>query len=209
MRSSMTAQPVSSSDTLVDFLAAGDPPVFIGFGNNIDDEPRSTTRVVVEALRRAGRRGVLLRPPAAIDPTVLGDDMLVVSPVPFSWLFPRCAAAVAPCGRWDEWGCAPRRRARGARPHHSDQFVWAKRAHQLGVTSAPIPRRKLSIERLAEAIRTATLDGAARRRVAELGDAIRAEDGVQRPVEQFERCVDVQAPRRVSTTPAVSPGSRR
>ncbi len=44
----------------------------------------------------------------------------------------------------------------------------------------PIPRRKLTAERLAGAIRQAVTDEALRRRAVELGATIRAEDGVGR-----------------------------
>ena len=63
-------------------------------------------------------------------------------------------------------------------PFAGDQFLWARRVFALGVGPRPIPRRKLSVERLTEALRTLTGDEAMRRRAADLGAAIRAEDGV-------------------------------
>jgi UDP:flavonoid glycosyltransferase YjiC (YdhE family) len=48
----------------------------------------------------------------------------------------------------------------------------------LGVGPAPIPRRKLTADKLAAAITEAVHDTAMRQRAAALGDKVRAEDGV-------------------------------
>jgi UDP:flavonoid glycosyltransferase YjiC (YdhE family) len=53
----------------------------------------------------------------------------------------------------------------------------------LGVGPQPIPRKRPSVERLAEAIVTAVSDGDMQRRAAALGRWIRAENGVRRAVE--------------------------
>jgi sterol 3beta-glucosyltransferase len=52
--------------------------------------------------------------------------------------------------------------------------------HALGVGPKPIPRRRLSVEKLAEGIRLMVTNEAMRRRAADLGARIRAEDGVVR-----------------------------
>lgn len=53
----------------------------------------------------------------------------------------------------------------------------------LGVGPAPIPRKQLTADRLAQAIRTAVTDGAMQRRAAELGAKIGSEDGIAQAVE--------------------------
>jgi sterol 3beta-glucosyltransferase len=53
----------------------------------------------------------------------------------------------------------------------------------LGVGPQPIPRKRLSVERLAQAITTAVSDGDMQRRAAVLGRRIRSENGAQRAVE--------------------------
>jgi UDP:flavonoid glycosyltransferase YjiC (YdhE family) len=52
----------------------------------------------------------------------------------------------------------------------------------LGVASAPIPRKKLTANRLAAAIYRVLNDQDMRRRAAALGAKIRAEDGVTKAV---------------------------
>jgi UDP:flavonoid glycosyltransferase YjiC (YdhE family) len=51
----------------------------------------------------------------------------------------------------------------------------------------PIPKKKLTAERLADAIRDAVQDERTRRRAADLGVKIRAEDGVAKAVEFIQK----------------------
>jgi sterol 3beta-glucosyltransferase len=76
----------------------------------------------------------------------------------------------------------------------TDQFLWARRLHELGVAPAPIPRRDLSAERLGDAIRIAAGDDAMRRRAAALGRRIRDEDGVGRAVGVIGRHLAAAGP---------------
>jgi UDP:flavonoid glycosyltransferase YjiC (YdhE family) len=71
-------------------------------------------------------------------------------------------------------------------PFFGDQPFWGHRVAQLGVGPKPIPRAQLTVERLASAIHTAVTDEAMRRRAAELGMKIRAEDGVANAVTVIE-----------------------
>ena len=57
-----TADP-APPPALADFLAAGPPPVSVGFGTMIDTDPAATVALVADALARAGQRGVLIGEP--------------------------------------------------------------------------------------------------------------------------------------------------
>lgn len=57
----------------------------------------------------------------------------------------------------------------------------------LGAGTPPIPRRRLTREALAAALRRAVSDEGLRARAAALGAAILAEDGVREAVAHFER----------------------
>jgi UDP:flavonoid glycosyltransferase YjiC (YdhE family) len=68
-------------------------------------------------------------------------------------------------------------------PYHGDQPFWGKLVSGLGVGPNPIPRKRLTVDRLAQAIDRAITDNNMRRKAAELGRRIQAEDGVSRAVE--------------------------
>jgi UDP:flavonoid glycosyltransferase YjiC (YdhE family) len=71
-------------------------------------------------------------------------------------------------------------------PHNGDQPYWGRRAKQLGVGTDPIPRRKLSVENLSHAIRTATASGAMRENARALSEKIQQEDGLATAVKWVE-----------------------
>lgn len=45
--------------TLLDFLAAGPPPVYIGFGSIVVDDPEAMTRLIFDAVKLAGIRALV------------------------------------------------------------------------------------------------------------------------------------------------------
>ena len=68
-------------------------------------------------------------------------------------------------------------------PHLGDQSYWGLRIHQLGVGPKPVPRPKLTATKLADGIRQMVNDVTMQSNAANLGQAIRQEDGVQKTVE--------------------------
>ncbi|MEU8235463.1 nucleotide disphospho-sugar-binding domain-containing protein [Actinoplanes sp. NPDC048967] len=161
-------------DLLVDFLAAGPPPVFVGFGSMTPAHERLHD-VVAAAVGRAGVRAVVQSGWAGLGPA--GDDILVVDDLPHDWLFPRAAAVVHHAGAGTT--------AAGLRagvpavpvPVLVDQPFWADRLHRLGVASRPLPPAELTADTLADALRSCLARPAHRERATGLARRIRAEDG--------------------------------
>jgi sterol 3beta-glucosyltransferase len=172
---------------LVEFLRTGPPPVYIGFGSMGSRNPEEATRLTLEALRLSGQRGVIASGWGGMSRADLPETVYMLSAIPHGWLFPQMSVVVHHGGAGTT--------AAGLRsgvpsiviPFMADQPYWGHRAAQLGVGPAPIPRKRLTAERLAEAIRRAVVDGDMRQRAAELGERIRAEDGVGRAVAHIQQ----------------------
>jgi UDP:flavonoid glycosyltransferase YjiC (YdhE family) len=77
-------------------------------------------------------------------------------------------------------------------PFFSDQPFWARRVANLGVGPAPIPRRQLTAERLAQAIAAPETDEDMRQRAVALGQRIRMQDGVGEAVTIIGAYLDRQ-----------------
>jgi sterol 3beta-glucosyltransferase len=169
------------------FLSAGPPPVYVGFGSMRNRDPVATTALVVEALARAGQRGVLLVGKGAMCPEGLPDTLFPVASTSHSWLLPQMAAVVHHGGAGTTAAALRAGVPSFAVPFFADQPGWARTAHRLGVGPRPIPRRELTAARLAEAITQAVTDPAMRACAASLGARIRAEDGVGVAVEHIIR----------------------
>ena len=161
-------------EPLVEFLAAGPPPVFVGFGSMTPDHERLPD-VVAAAVKRAGVRAVVQSGWAELGPA--GDDVLVVGDLPHEWLFPRTAAVVHHAGAGTT-GAGLRAGVPAVPvPVLVDQPFWADRLHRLGVAPPPVPMADLTADSLADALRSVLDRPSYRDRAAELGHRIRAEDG--------------------------------
>ena len=64
-------------------------------------------------------------------------------------------------------------------PFVFDQFYWVKRIAELGVGPHPIPFKKLTVRNLQQAIEIGVHDSRIRQNAGEIGDRVRAENGVQ------------------------------
>jgi sterol 3beta-glucosyltransferase len=171
---------------LRDFLDAGAPPAFVGFGSMPLADPAAATRLVLAALERAGLRGVLHTGWGGLGAGDLPGWAIRVSEVPYSALFPRLSVIVHHGGS----GTTAEALRSGVPsvivPFLFDQPFWGRRVEALGVGPAAIPIRRLTAERLASALRAAAADAQMRSRAAALGARIRGEDGVRRAVEAVE-----------------------
>ena len=167
---------------LARFLAAGPPPVYVGFGSLLAGrDPAQLTDLVVAALGRAGARGLIYEGAwGDFGAGALPDTVLRIGSTPHGWLFPRTAAAVIHGGAGTAAAALRAGSVPVLVPFFGDQRIWAGRLHSLGVSPPPIPRAALSADGLAVAIGTAISDEAMRARVTALGAAIGAEGGAER-----------------------------
>ncbi|GLV87442.1 glycosyl transferase [Streptomyces lavendulae subsp. lavendulae] len=147
---------------LVEFLDAGAPPVYVGFGSIPMRDPQDVARVAIEAIRAQGRRAVLSRGWADLALIDDQDDCFVVGEANHQALFRRTAAVVHHGGAGTTatatWSGAPQVIV----PQGADQPYFAARVADLGIGAAhdgPTP----TVESLSAALKTAlTPDTSAR-----------------------------------------------
>lgn len=53
------ASSYTPQEDLTAFLAAGPPPVYIGFGSIVVDDPNEMTRIIFDAVRKTGQRALV------------------------------------------------------------------------------------------------------------------------------------------------------
>lgn len=158
------------------FLAAGPPPVFVGFGSMAAGRGERLAGPVLAAIRAAGVRAVVQAGWSGLR-VAAGDDVLSVDTLPHEWLFPRMAAVVHHCGAGTTAAGLRAGVPAVAVPVLADQPFWARRLHALGVSPRPVPLSKLTADRLAPAIRTAVRDARLRENAAALAAKLAHEDG--------------------------------
>jgi UDP:flavonoid glycosyltransferase YjiC (YdhE family) len=175
---------------LVEFLEGGTPPVYIGFGSMSNRNPEETANLCLQALAQTKQRAIMLSGWGGLQKANLPDTVFMIDSVPHSWLFPRVGAVVHHGGAGTT--------AAGLRagvpsiiiPFFGDQLFWGQRIAELGVGPEPIPRKKLTVKRLAQAIQQAVTDESMRQRAFNLGAQIQAEDGIAGAVAVVQNIVE-------------------
>jgi sterol 3beta-glucosyltransferase len=177
------------SHELLQFLDAGSPPVYIGFGSMASQNPQKTTDLIRSAVKKAGVRAVVATGWDGMRDRTTDADLFVLESVPHEWLFPRMAAIVHHGGAGTTGASLRAGVPTIVIPHKGDQPFWGRQVAHLGVGPQPIPRKRLTDENLAEAIRQSINNSAMRQRATALGERIRAEDGIAAAVKVIEKAV--------------------
>jgi vancomycin aglycone glucosyltransferase len=139
-------------EKLEQFLAAGAPPVFLGFGSMPDPDPAATTQRLLEAIDALGCRALISRGWAGLAGTALPEHVMAVGDVSHARLFPRVAAVVHHGGSGTTHSAARAGVPQVVVPHLLDQYYFARRVHELGVGPPALPRKQLTVARLAETL---------------------------------------------------------
>ncbi|MFJ6381631.1 glycosyltransferase [Kitasatospora sp. NPDC092039] len=146
------------------FLAAGEAPVYVGFGSMPLRDPADAARVAVEAVRARGRRVLLGRGWARLAEVDGAEDCFAIGEVNQQALFPKVAAVVHHGGAGTTTTAARAGVPQVLVPQIVDQPYWASRVAALGVGVAhdgPTPTAESLTAALREALAPATRERAA------------------------------------------------
>jgi len=158
---------------LVEFLGAGTPPVYVGFGSMPVRARENVAQVAIEAIRAHGRRALLAHGWADLAPIDDEDDCFAVGEVNQQSLFPRVAAVVHHGGAGTTATAARAGVPQVVVPQGADQLYWAGRVGQLGI-GTPHVGVAPTAESLSAAL-TTTLAPETRARVSAVAGAIRTD----------------------------------
>ena len=170
---------------LLDFLQAGPAPIYIGFGSMSSRAPEQTADLIIQALKLTNQRAILLSGWGGLQKANIPDSIFMIDAIPHSWLFPRMSAVVHHGGASTTAAGLKAGVPSVIIPFFGDQPFWGQRVAELGVGSKPIPRKKLTAERLANAIQEVVTNEDIRQRAAKLGKQIQTENGIESAVKIF------------------------
>lgn len=177
----------SPQPALAEFLAAGEPPVYIGFGSMVGFDRDRFRALVLDALD--GRRALLFAGWSGFGEGALPSGVLSIGPTPHDWLLPRTRIVVHHGGAGTTHAAARAGVPSIVVPFGGDQPFWADRLRRAGVAPPAIAHSKLTASRLRESLALAGNPAmAARARV--VGAAIAGEDGITNAVARIERAFD-------------------
>jgi len=140
-------------DNLEEFLEAGKPPIYFGFGSTPLTDPGRTSRTLIEAARAVGYRAIISRGWGNLDLIDGGSDCLRIADVNFDKLFPRVAAIVHHGGAGTVTAAAMAGKPQIIVPHGFDQHYWADRVTRLGIGVGTVEVDRLRTDQLSNALR--------------------------------------------------------
>jgi UDP:flavonoid glycosyltransferase YjiC (YdhE family) len=171
---------------LAAFLESGEPPVYVGFGSMPGLDPQRMTGIVLDALARTGKRGLLVSGGGALLAENLPPHVQLITEAPHDRLLPFVSAVVHHGGAGTTAASLRAGKPTTICPFFGDQPFWARRVAELGVGPPSLDRRTLSADRLAAAM-VAMDNQAMRERARVMGALIRAENGIAAAVSFVEK----------------------
>jgi UDP:flavonoid glycosyltransferase YjiC (YdhE family) len=190
---------------LAEYLAAGPPPVYIGFGSIVVDDPDAMTKMIFVAVKKAGVRALVSKGWGGLGADALGvpEGVFMLGNVPHDWLFNHVSCVVHHGGAGTTAAGIATGKPTVVVPFFGDQPFWGAMVARAGAGPIPIPYKQLTADKLAaallEALKPETLE-----RAKELGAKIKEENGTEVGGKSFHDLLDVDnlrcslAPSRVA-----------
>ncbi|GAX76945.1 hypothetical protein CEUSTIGMA_g4392.t1 [Chlamydomonas eustigma] len=176
---------------LQEFLEAGPPPVYIGFGSLVMNDPAKLTADFLKAIKITGLRAIVQKGWGGLGAGVSASpipDVLFIEQAPHDWLFERCCAVVhhggagtTACGLY----CG---RPTFIVPFFGDQPFWGAACYKAGVGPAPVTIDDLTTDRIVEALKVLILP-ASLSKAREVQARMKQENGVEATVDHLHRTI--------------------
>ncbi|KAH7349176.1 hypothetical protein BKA66DRAFT_447158 [Pyrenochaeta sp. MPI-SDFR-AT-0127] len=164
------------------FIESGPPPVYIGFGSIVLEDPQRITAVILEAVHANGFRAIVSK-----GWSNLGDKGNLTK---ISCLLH--VAAVVHHGGAGTTACGLKNgRPTTIVPFFGDQPFWGKMVAAAGAGPMPIPQRELTTESLSEAVRYC-LSHEAARAAADIAQKMQSEVGIEAAARSFHKSLPVK-----------------
>ncbi|KAK9437780.1 glycosyltransferase family 1 protein [Metarhizium brunneum] len=179
---------------LAAFLEAGPPPVYIGFGSIVVDDPNAMTRMIFDAIHLAGVRALVSKGWGGLgaDDVGLPEGVFMLGNVPHDWLFEHVSAVVHHGGAGTTAAGIKAGKPTIVVPFFGDQPFWGAMIARAKAGPEPIRHKDLTAEKLAEAIKFC-LETDTQERAKELGHKIREEAGTDVGAKSFHKHLDIDS----------------
>ncbi|KAL6713865.1 hypothetical protein ACLMJK_008359 [Lecanora helva] len=181
-----SANSYTPAPDLAAFLASGPPPVYIGFGSIVVDDPNAMTKLIFEAVKKTGQRALVSKGWGGFGADELGipEGVFMLGNVPHDWLFKHVSCVVHHGGAGTTAAGIALSRPTVIVPFFGDQPFWGAMIAKAGAGPSPIPNKQLTAEKLAAAI-TQALEPTTQERAKELGARISSEKGTEVGAQSF------------------------
>ncbi|KUI57120.1 Sterol 3-beta-glucosyltransferase UGT80B1 [Cytospora mali] len=176
---------------LAAFLEAGPPPVYIGFGSIVVDDPNKLTRMIFDAISISGVRALVSKGWGGLGADSVGipEGVFMLGNCPHDWLFKKVSCVVHHGGAGTTAAGIKTGTPTVIVPFFGDQPFWGSMIAKAGAGPPPISYKDMTAQKLADAITTA-LQPQTQARAKELGEKIRQEKGTDLGAKSFHDFLD-------------------
>jgi len=174
---------------LVDFIEAGPPPIYIGFGSIVVEDPDALTKLILHAIELTGQRAILAKGWADMSASEPPPNVYQISHAPHDWLFPRMSLVCHHGGAGTTAAGLRFGKPTVIVPFFGDQYFWGQRVREIGVGDT-VPHKSMTASKLSKVILNCLNDTQLLKKATLLGDQIRSEDGVRIAVATFHKYLD-------------------
>ncbi|KAL0930991.1 udp-transferase [Colletotrichum truncatum] len=176
------------------FLAAGEEPVYIGFGSIVVDDADRFTQMIFDAVKMAGVRALVSKGWGGLggDEMEVPDNIFMLENTPHDWLFPRVKACVIHGGAGTTAIALKCGKPTMIVPFFGDQHFWGSILSNCAAGPEAVPYKNLTAEKLAEGIKYC-LTEEAQKGAAKVAKDIELEgDGAKNAVRSFHHHINLQ-----------------
>lgn len=170
------------------FLAAGEQPIYLGFGSMPFGAARNT-EIIVKALQMWGGRVVIGKGWGGVRAEDLPDSVYVIDKAPHTRLFELVKAVVHHGGAGTTHAGLYAGKPTFVVPQFFDQPYWGSRVAELGCGPAPVRLRKLTPGILAAALEELATDDAYQLAAADVRERLLHEDGTGLAADVIEETI--------------------
>lgn len=176
------------------FLDSGPPPIYIGFGSIVLEDPDKMTALIFDAIRKTGQRALVSKGwggmggPDRIDKP---DNVFMLGNVPHEWLFKHVSCVVHHGGAGTTSAGLAAGRPTVIVPFFGDQAFWGSVVTKAGAGPDYIHSKSLTADKLANAI-LQCLEPQMQIQAQALATSIAKENGTGVGVGSFHRSLDLE-----------------
>jgi len=175
------------------FLEDSEPPVYIGFGSIVVDDPDKFTALIFEAVKKAGVRALVSKGWGGLgDDDHTPENIYMLENTPHDWLFPKVRAVVHHGGAGTTAIGLKCGKPTMVVPFFGDQQFWGAMIAEAGAGAKPVAYKDLTAERLADGIKQLLTDEA-NEEAQKIAKSIEDEgDGAKNAISSFHRSLTLR-----------------
>jgi sterol 3beta-glucosyltransferase len=143
---------------LLDFIQAGQPPIYIGFGSVVYSKLSKLQELILDALKKTGQRAILLSAWSKFEKKDTNPNIFYADYIPFTWLFRQVSAVVHHGGAGTISLALRAGKPTWVMGFGVDQVFRGTQAHELGVGPEPIQigSKEMTLEVITERLQDLT-----------------------------------------------------